>query len=233
MKFAQPLIQGLFVQRYKRFFAEVQDPQTGEIYVSHCANSGKMLGLLVPGARCWILEHHSQTRKLKYTWELVESEGTLVGVNTMRPNFLVEEGIRENRIPQLEGYEEILREVAYGKNSRIDLLLKSPHRPPCYVEAKQLHLKREGRLEFPDCVTTRGAKHLEELADMVGSGARSVMIYVAQRDDGDEFSIATDLDPVYGATALKAAKAGVEFLAYACQVTPEGITLYRPLRVLL
>ncbi len=233
MKFLSPLIYGQFLKRYKRFFAEIQDPETGEIYVSHCANSGKMLGLLEPGAGCWIMPHNNPNRKLKYTWELVESEGTWVGVNTMRPNLLVEEAIREGRIPELMGYEGLRREVPYGKNSRIDVLLSHPEKPLCYVEAKQVHLKREGELQFPDCVTERGAKHLEELAQMVRDGARAVMIYVAQREDGDQFSLAADLDPVYAETAQRAAEQGVEFLAYASEVTPQSITLYKPLKVVL
>lgn len=231
MKFSSPLKEGVFLQRYKRFFAEIQDIKTKEVYLAHCANSGKMLGLLVPGARSWISYDPNPQRKLRYTWELVESEGALVGVNTRLPNILAEEAIRRGVIPELKGYEEILREIRYGQNSRIDLLLRKQGEPDCYVEVKQVHLKREGVLEFPDCVTERGAKHLKELSSMVSMGARAVMLYVSQREDGDIFSLAEDLDPTYVQAAQEASRRGVEFLAYKSQVSPQGIEVCGSLSV--
>jgi sugar fermentation stimulation protein A len=131
-------------------------------------------------------------------------------------------------IPELAGYTVLRREVRYGTNSRIDLLAESPDRPPCYIEVKNVHLMRQaGLAEFPDCVTARGAKHLFELASQVRAGARAVMLYILQRDDCDRFALAADIDPGYASAFQDARAAGVEALAYACEISPEGVKLKR------
>lgn len=226
MNFPHPLAPGRLIKRYKRFLADIS-LDSGEIITAHCANSGALLGGTTPGLRVWVSHHPSPSRKLSYTWQIVEMDGTHVGVNTSLPNGLAEKAILEGHIAELTGYESMKREVKYGQNSRIDLLLTSPDRPPCYVEVKNVHLKRGDGAEFPDSVTTRGAKHLRELETVVAEGGRAVMLYIIQRSDCSHFSFAADLDPIYAATATQAFSRGVEAYAYLCSVSPEGIEVGR------
>ena len=230
MKFTQTLLPGRLIKRYKRFLADIA-LDSGEIITAHCANSGALLGGTTPGLRVWVSHEPSPTRKLKYTWQIVEMDGVYVGVNTSLPNSLAENAILEGRIAELTGYETLKREVKYGQNSRIDLLLTSPDKPPCYVEVKNVHLKRGDAAEFPDSVTTRGAKHLRELEAVVSDGGRAVMLYIIQRNDCSHFTFAADLDPIYAATAALALSRGVEAYAYLCNVTPEGIEVGECVRV--
>ena len=230
MRFAAPLIEGRLVQRYKRFLADVKLP-TGEVVVAHCANSGSMLSVKEPGSRVWLSPAADPNRKLRYTWELIEVGNGLVGINTGLPNRIVAEAITDGTITELAGYPVLKREQKYGKNSRIDILLEAPGRPPCYVEVKNVTLKRgSGDLaEFPDSVTERGAKHLREMTDIVAAGGRAVMVYLVQRTDCRRFSVADDIDPAY-ATGLKTAlAAGVEAVCYSCRLGPDAITVAEPL----
>lgn len=155
----------------------------------------------------------------------------LVGINTAHPNRLAAEAITAGRIPELAGYTSQRREVAYGQASRIDLLLERPGHPICYVEVKNVHLRRGEDAEFPDSVTARGAKHLKELAAMVGAGHRAVMLYVVQRGDCRRFRLAADLDPAYAEAFRGAQAAGVEALCYDCRVDQEGIEIAAPLEI--
>ena len=181
MRFDTPLIGGRLVKRYKRFLADVE-LETGETVTAHCTQPGSMMGLVDPGLRVWLSRSDNPKRKLKYSWEIVEVDigagPALVGVNTGLPNRLVAEAIEAGAIPELTGYAELKREVRYGENSRIDILLTAEGEPPCYVEVKNVTLMRTpGLVEFPDAVTTRGAKHFRELAQMVGRGNRAVTVF--------------------------------------------------------
>ncbi|MEC9367770.1 MAG: DNA/RNA nuclease SfsA [Pseudomonadota bacterium] len=232
MRFSHPLIPGRLLRRYKRFLADVE-LETGETVTSHCANPGSMLGLAEPGMRVWLSRSDSPTRKLKYSWELVEADlgagPALVGINTSHPNGLAADAVGSGRIAELIGYDSLRREVKYGRNSRIDLLLEKTGAPSCYVEIKNVHLMRRHELaEFPDSVTARGAKHLRELADQVRAGDRAVMLFLVQRPDATRFSLARDIDPAYGEAFDAAAQAGVEMLCYGCHVSPEEIVLSKP-----
>ncbi len=225
MRFQPPLAQGRLLRRYKRFLSDVELAD-GRVVTAHVANPGSMLGLVAEGARVWLSVSDNPARKLRHSWELVEADGTLVGVNAGRANALAREAVVAGRIRELAGYADCRAEVRYGANSRIDLLLRDPARPPCYVEIKNVHLmRRAGLAEFPDSVTKRGTKHLQELREVVRAGDRAVMLYVVQRSDCTGFAVAADIDPAY-AEALAAAQAeGVEAYAYACNVTPEAIEL--------
>lgn len=228
MKFAQPLIEGVLLQRYKRFLADVRLPN-GDVVTAHCANSGSMLSVKDPGARVWLSPATDPARKLRYTWEMIEVNGTLVGINTSLPNRIVADAVADGKIKELAGYASLKREQKYGKNSRIDILLEDPNRPPCYVEVKNVTLRRgftpAFQAEFPDAVTARGAKHLVEMADMVKAGARAVMVYLVQRADCTRFSIAADIDPAYADGLKTALSAGVEAVVYGCDLSPDGITV--------
>ncbi len=231
MRFPAPLVRATLLRRYKRFLADVR-LEDGTVLTAHCPNSGSMMGLNAPGSEVWLSAARTPGRKLPYTLELVRAGG-LVGVNTGWPNRLAEEAIQAQRIPELRGYRAVRREVPYGKNSRIDLLLDGDGRPPCLVEVKNVHLRRgeATAAEFPDCVTARGAKHLAELRDMVAGGRRAVMLYVVQREDCDRFRLAADLDPAYAAAFALARAEGVEALCYSCKVGREAIELASPLPI--
>ncbi len=191
------------------------------------------MGLKDVGLPVWLSTSENPKRKLKHTLELVEADGTLVGIHTGRPNGLAEEAILAGAIPELAGYAGLRREVRYGENSRIDLLLEDgPDPRPCYVEVKNVHLRRTGRLaEFPDSVTSRGAKHLAELAAMAASGARAVMLFIIQRGDCDRLRMAADLDPTYAKAFREALRGGVEALAYGCTISETAIRVTRPLPI--
>lgn len=235
MQFPSPLLQGRLVCRYKRFFADVELTD-GATVTAHCPNPGAMLGLKEPGLKAFLSETDNPKRKLRYTLELVEvndvGQPTLVGINTGHPNRLVEEAIRDGTIVDLAGYATVRREIKYGKSSRVDILLEGKTRPSCYVEVKNVHLmRRSGLVEFPDSVTSRGAKHLNELGDMVDQGHRAVMVFLVQRADGDRLDIARDIDPAYGEAFDAARDRGVEMLAYRCALSTEGICVTGPIPV--
>ena len=238
MKFPSPLTRGQLVQRYKRFLSDIE-LDSGETVIAHCANPGSMMGLAEPGSEVWLSPNANPKAKLDWRWELVRTAwGHLVCINTAHPNRVAEEAIAAGAIPELAGYSSLRREVKYGANSRIDILLEDDGRPACYVEIKSVTLRRpEGAhasaAEFPDAVTKRGAKHLGELADMVDRGARAVMLYLVQRGDCDHFRVAADIDPGYAAAMAEARTRGVEALCHACDITPEGIEIGRPLPVVL
>lgn len=223
MKFPAQLQSATLVKRYKRFLADVILEDGTEI-TAHCANPGSMLGLKEPGSSVWVSKAHNPKRKLKYDFQLIEADNTLVAINTGNPNKLVEEAILDGTISELQGYENLKREVKYGVNSRIDILLSDDTKPDCYVEVKNVHLMRQpGLIEFPDSVTARGAKHLTELTAMVEEGHRAVMVYLVQRGDGDRMTFAEDLDPDYVAALSTATKRSVEALAYQCHITTSEI----------
>jgi len=232
MRWPNPLVSGRLIKRYKRFLADVV-LENGEETTVHCPNPGRMLGLDHPGEKVWLSRSPNPKRKLPLTLELVEADGGLVGINTMHPNRLMEEAVRSEAIPELAGYQRIRREVAYDQGCRIDLLLEADDRPPCYVEVKNVHLKREGEAEFPDCVTARGAKHLGALARQAASGARAVIAYVVQRSDCSAFSLADDIDPHYAAAFGEALNGGVEAICHDCSINHDEILLARPLPIVI
>lgn len=232
MKFAAPLASGRLVKRYKRFLADVVLDENGSEVTAHCANPGSMLGLKEPGSRVWLSQSDNPKRKLKYSWEIIEADGALVGINTAHPNRLVEEAIEADRIKALSGYETLRREVKYGKNSRIDILLEDGNGKKTYVEVKNVHLMRQaGLAEFPDSVTARGAKHLAELADMVAEGHGAAMVFLVQRPDCDRLSLASDIDPAYASAFAAAREAGVNTYAIGCDVTLDGIEAVRTVNI--
>lgn len=236
MKFTHSLVPGILIQRYKRFLADVTTAG-GVTVTASCPNTGSMLGLTKPGSKVWLSESDSPTRKYRHTWEMIEADlGTgphLVGINTGRPNALVTEAIETGTIAELAGYPMLRREVKYGLDSRIDVLLSGGRdNRDCYVEVKNVHLMREnGLAEFPDSKTERGAKHLRELANMVGEGHRAVMVFLVQRSDAESFKLARDIDPAYAAAFQAAAASGVEMLCYKCQLSPTEIAVEKRIEI--
>jgi sugar fermentation stimulation protein A len=235
LTFSGDLTPATLLRRYKRFLADVEFAD-GTVATVHVANPGAMTGLQTPGAGVCLSKSKNAARKLPWSWELIEADfghgPELVGVNTMHPNPIVAAALTAGLIPELAGYATIRREVKYGMGSRIDFLLAQDGRPPCYVEVKNVHLMRKpGVAEFPDSVTARGAKHLDELAAMVAAGNRAMMLFVIQIGSAMAFSLARDIDPAYGRAFDKAHAGGVEALAWTCKIARDGIALDRPVPV--
>ena len=235
MRFPTSLLRGTLIQRYKRFLADVK-LDDGRLITAVCSNTGSMIGLTAPGSTVWLSESDVPTRKYPFTWELVEADlgkgPALVGINTALPNKLVAEAITAARVKALAGYPGFRREVKYGKNSRIDLLLECAEKGKCYVEVKNVHLSRKhGLAEFPDSVTERGKKHLAEMSDMVREGHRAVMVYLIQRGEARRLSFARDVDPNYGAAFDAAMAAGVEAIALRCRMSTDEIVVDKPVPI--
>ena len=230
MEFKVPLQKATLVRRYKRFLSDMLLPN-GTKVVAHCANSGSMLGLTEPGSEVWLSPNTNPKAKLDWRWELVRIDGQLVGINTSNPNRIVEAAIEGDEIAELRGYKNIRREVRYGLNSRIDLLLEAPDKEPCFVEVKNVTLKRKDHAEFPDAETKRGEKHLRELACMRADGNRALMFYLVQRGDCNSFRLAADIDPAYKKAFFEARDAGVEAVCYACAICPASIRIVRQIPI--
>ena len=225
MEFAQPLIEGRLVRRYKRFLADVELADGARI-TAHCPNPGAMTTCMVVGGRVWLSLRENQTRKLPYTWELAEVDQSLVCVNTARANDVVAEALQAGAIAELCDYREMAREVRYGDNSRVDFLLREPGARACYVEVKSVTLAAgERTAAFPDSVTTRGSKHLRELCNMVAAGHRAVLLFVCNRTNVDRVRPADEIDPVYGYTLRRARAAGVELLCYRAHMDARGMAI--------
>lgn len=227
MRYETPLIPCTFLRRYKRFFADVRLADGSELTV-HCPNSGSMKGVGLPDRPAWITDSGNPKRKLRHTLEIIEvADGARALVNTHRPNGLAEEAIRAGVIPALAGFAEVRTEVRYGsRSSRIDLLLEGGPGAPVYVEVKNVTLgDAAGHARFPDSVTTRGTKHLEELIDVVAEGGRGVLLFCVSREDSVRVAPADDIDPVYGRTLRAAAAKGVELLAWKVAFEAHGLRL--------
>ncbi|MBM3611324.1 MAG: DNA/RNA nuclease SfsA [Alphaproteobacteria bacterium] len=234
MEFQKPLKRVHFLKRYKRFLADVYSKEMDLTLTVHCPNSGSMKGIFENTPQpiiAWMSGSDNPNRKLPYTLEMIETEHGLVGVNTQNPNKIVKEAIEQGKIATLLGYETIRTEVRYGTNSRIDLLLESPEKPKAYVEVKNVSMREEGVLIFPDAVTERGTKHLLELIQMVKEGHRAVMLFLSQRSDCNTFSVAESIDPLYAKTLRNAIREGVEVLAYRCTLTVDAIKIKDQMRI--
>jgi len=232
MRFPTPLVPATLIRRYKRFLADIVLENGGEA-TAHCPNPGAMLGLAAPGARIWVEPNDDPRKKLRFGWRLVDLPGGhIAGIDASLPNRVVGEALAGGQIAALAGYGTIRPKQRYGANSRIDFLLTEPGRPDAHVEVKNVHLRRDGDwAEFPDCVTARGTKHLQELARIAQGGGRAVMLYVVQRSDCARFRLAGDLDPAYARAFDAARAAGVEVLCQGTTITTDGVWLGRALPV--
>ncbi len=233
MRFPTPLVPARLVRRYKRFLADAVIEGSGDEVIAHCPNPGAMLGLAEPGMRIWLEPNDDPKKKLKFGWRLVELDGGhLAGIDTGVPNRVVGEALRAGAVPEFAEYKNVRAEVPYGERSRVDFLLTLPGHPDIYVEVKNVHLRRSGDLaEFPDCVTLRGARHLDELASMVAAGHRAVMLYLVQRTDCARFALAPDLDPGYADAYHRARGLGVEAICFGTEISIGGVEFGGPLPI--
>ncbi|XDZ64644.1 DNA/RNA nuclease SfsA [Alphaproteobacteria bacterium LSUCC0684] len=223
------LTKGILIRRYKRFLADVDF--NGEVETVHCPNPGAMTGLKDPGMNVWCSTSDNPARKLKKTLELIEADGVMVGINTNQPNKLALEALEAGIIPAFRTFSAISPEFTYTKGTRFDFRLQNPETGEAlYLEVKNVHLARPdgpnpGAVEFPDSVTSRGAKHLRILAEIARKGKKAAMLYVIQRGDGDRFTLADDIDPVYAEAFMEARAAGVHMEAWRCMVSPDAIKI--------
>jgi sugar fermentation stimulation protein A len=221
----EPLLEGFLVRRYKRFLMDIR-LDGGRVVTVHCPNSGSMTGCLKEGARVLASPSRNPKRKLSHTAEWIQMEDGWVGINTHLSNKIVGEALRAGAVPELSGYDEVRAERPYGRCSRADFLLSASGRRDCYVEVKNTTLPgREQAVAFPDAVTLRGQKHLDELMDAAGNGKRAVMFFLVNRPGGRYFKPARTIDPVYAAKLAAAAAAGVEVLSYRSVIEPPTVVL--------
>ena len=223
MKFKERLLQGSLVKRYKRFFVDIK--YKNKIITGHCPNSGSMMGLLNIGNKIWFSESDKLNRKLKYTLEIIEVEKKMVGINTLLTNKIVLEALNYKKINSLIKFYDIKTEVKFSNNTRFDFLLLN-NKEKCFLEVKNVTLVREKKIaEFPDAITSRGTKHLNELCNAKKKGYQSYILYLIQREDCDSFKIAKDIDEDYKVAFNKAIKSGVKILCYDCKLSNEEIKL--------
>jgi sugar fermentation stimulation protein A len=230
MIFEAPLLHGILVRRYRRFLAEIQ-LASGEIVAAHCPNSGSMKGVNLPGHDVLISYQGDPRRHLHYTWEMIHADGDWVGINTLVPNRIVAEALETDRIPALHRYSEYRSEVMVTPHTRIDFVLGKSGR--CWLEVKNVSLVENGVAKFPDSVTERGAKHLREMTKHVRNGGKAVALYVVQHHAANVFTVADEIDPVYGKMLRAALTAGVHIEVWKAKVTPQEIHLDHTLPVSL
>jgi len=229
MNFENKLIQGMFVKRYKRFFVDIK--VKNKIVTAHCPNSGSMMGLLNQNNKVWITEALNKKRKLKYTLQIIEENGSKVGVNTHLTNKIVNHALERNIIKNFNKNIKIKSEQVFGENTRFDFFLKDG-REESFLEVKNVTLKRENKVaEFPDSVTSRGTKHLNELINATKKGFKAYMLFVIQRNDCDKFQVAKDIDPEYSKTLIKAVNNNVKILCYDCKFLSKGIVLNNKIKL--
>ncbi len=223
MKFKERLLQGLLIRRYKRFFVDIE--YKGRTIIAHCPNSGSMMDLIDKGNKVWFSKSTNPKRKLKYTLEIVNVNNNLVGVNTLLSNKIVLESLNQKKIKNLIKFNNIRSEVKFSNNTRFDFLI-SNNKKKCFLEVKNVTLVRKNKIaEFPDAITSRGAKHLKELITARREGYESYILYLIQREDCNYFKIAKDIDQEYKIIFEEALRNGVKVLCYDCKLTSEEIKL--------
>ena len=230
MEFTKSLIKGKLIKRYKRFFVDIKLNE--ETVTAHCPNTGSMKGLLDEGNDVYLLKHNDPKRKLKYGLEIIKAQKNLVGVNTHMANKIVNHGLSNNLIKELKNSDTIKPEVFFNKETRFDFFIEKSGEKS-FVEVKNVTLFREKKTaEFPDAITTRGSKHLLTLIDAIKKGYKSYLIFLVQIQNMENFKIAKDIDSEYYKNYLIAKKAGVNFLAYRCKISPKKIKIEKKLKIL-
>ena len=228
MNFENKLISGIFVKRYKRFFVDVL--LNNKLITVHCPNTGSMQGLLKEGNKVWISKSNNPNRKLKYTLQIIEDKRSKVGVNTHLTNKIVLDALENNLIKEFDKNIKIKPEVKFGDNTRFDFLITKKNYK-AFIEVKNVTLARKAKTaEFPDAITSRGAKHIDELIKASKKGYKIYITFIVQREDCDQFAIASDIDPEYSKLLSKAVKKKLNVLCYDCKFSPKGIKLNKKIK---
>ena len=223
MNFENKLISGLFIKRYKRFFVDIK--LKNKIVTAHCPNSGSMMGLLNKNNKIWVTKSLNLKRKLKYTLQIIEDKKSKVGVNTHITNKIVFEALKKNLIKEFNKNIKITNEKVFGSNTRFDFYLEGKNNKS-FLEVKNVTLKRKDKIaEFPDSITSKGTKHLNELINATKKSLGAYLLFVIQREDCNKFEIAKDIDPEYSKALINAIKHNVKILCYDCKFSSKGIIL--------
>ena len=231
MNFKNKLISGLFIKRYKRFFVDIKI--SNQIVTAHCPNTGSMLGLLKKGNKVWVSKSNNPNRKLKYTLEIIEEKKSKIGVNTHFTNKIVLHALQNNLIKEFKNILEIKPETKFGKNTRFDFLVTNK-KDKIFIEVKNVTLSRKkGLAEFPDAVTTRGLKHINELLNAGKKNYKIFILYLIQREDCETFVIAKDIDPNYAIALSKAVKKNLNIVCYDCKFSSKGIKLNKKIKIII
>ena len=229
MNFENKLISGVFIKRYKRFFVDIKF--NSQIITAHCPNTGSMYGLLKNGNKVWISKSNNPNRKLEYTLEIIQDKSSKVGVNTHFTNKIVMHGLKNNLIKEFKNISEIKPEIKFGKNTRFDFLV-SDKKNKIFIEVKSVTLSRKkGVAEFPDSVTSRGLKHINELVKAGRKNYKIFILYLIQRDDCETFTIAKDIDPNYAMALNKAIKSNLNIICYDCKFSSKGIKVNKQIKI--
>ena len=233
MDFENELIPGVLIKRYKRFFADIK--LGNKIITAHCPNPGSMFKLLEKGNRAWITESNNQNRKLKYTLQIIEVDNTKFCINTHITNKIVHESLEKKLVENLNGYNFIRPEKKFGANTRFDFLLNdTKNDKKAFLEVKSVTLsRRKGHAEFPDSVTSRGKKHLENLMLANKQGYESYLMFLIQIENCRSFGIASDIDPEYSKVFKDALKKNIKVLCYDCKFSNKGIKINNKIKILL
>ena len=230
MEFTKSLIKGKLIKRYKRFFVDVK--LNKETVTAHCPNTGSMKGLLKEGNEVYLLKHNDPKRKLKYGLEIIKAQKNLVGINTHMANKIANHGLSNNLIKELKNNDTIKPEVYFNKDTRFDFLIEK-NGQKSFVEVKNVTLFRDKKTaEFPDAITTRGSKHLLTLIDAIKKGYKAYLLFLVQIQNMENFKIASDIDGEYYKNYLIAKKAGVNFLAYRCNISQKKIEIEKKLKII-
>ena len=228
MNFENTLISGVFIKRYKRFFVDVQIKN--KVITAHCPNTGSMKGLLKEGNKVWLSRSNNPDRKLKYTLQIIEDNKSKVGVNTHLTNKIVLDALKNSLIKEFDKDIVIKPEVKFGENTRFDFLITKKNYK-AFLEVKNVTLTRKPKIaEFPDAITSRGAKHIDELIKASKKGYEIYIAFIIQREDCNQFVIARDIDPQYSELLSKAVKKKLNILCYDCKFSSKGIKLNKKIR---
>ena len=229
MDFENKLISGLLIKRYKRFFVDIKI--NNQVITAHCPNTGSMYGLLKKGNKVWVSKSSNPNRKLKYTLEIIEDNKVKVGINTHLTNKIVLHALKNNLIKEFKSSIEIKPETKFGTNTRFDFLVINKDFK-AFVEVKNVTLSRNDKIaEFPDAVTSRGLKHINELINASKKGYKVFILYLVQREDCNYFSIAKDIDADYAKALSKAVKNNLNLLCYDCKFSSKGIKLNKKIKI--
>ena len=228
MNFNETLISGEFIKRYKRFFVDIK--MGNNIVTAHCPNTGSMMGLLKKGNKVWLSKSDNPKRKLKYTLQIFENQNTKIGINTHFTNKIVFDALKKRSIKNFIKIDDIKPEAKFGENTRFDFLLTEKTKKT-FIEVKNVTLSRKNKIaEFPDAITSRGLKHIEELLRAKQKGFEIYLFFVIQRNDCSKFQLAKDIDPKYCELLIKAVKKNLKILCYDCKFSPKGIKLNREIK---